>query len=63
MADEESEILEDAHSEFNRRNYEEAEKLYTKFITSCLQSRYMFVFLNNDRLANKLTPSVTSQTY
>ncbi|XP_013871157.1 tetratricopeptide repeat protein 32 [Austrofundulus limnaeus] len=39
MADEKSQILEDAYSEFNKRNYEEAEKLYTKFITSCLQSR------------------------
>ncbi|XP_037541816.1 tetratricopeptide repeat protein 32 [Nematolebias whitei] len=39
MEDEYSQILEDAHSKFNERNYKEAEELYTKFITSCLQSR------------------------
>lgn len=40
MEDEYSQTLEDAHFEFNERNYKEAEELYSKFITSCLQSRY-----------------------
>ncbi|XP_041660434.1 tetratricopeptide repeat protein 32 [Cheilinus undulatus] len=34
-----SQILERAHSEFKMQNYKQAEELYTKFITSCLQSR------------------------
>ncbi|XP_041814191.1 tetratricopeptide repeat protein 32 [Chelmon rostratus] len=37
--EENSQILENAHSEFKRQNYEQAEELYTKFIASCLQSR------------------------
>ncbi|XP_012724525.2 tetratricopeptide repeat protein 32 [Fundulus heteroclitus] len=39
MEDENSQLLENAHSEFNKRNFDQAEELYTKFITSCLQSR------------------------
>ncbi|XP_017267333.1 tetratricopeptide repeat protein 32 [Kryptolebias marmoratus] len=39
MEDETAQTLEDAHSKFNKGNYQEAEQLYTKFITSCLQSR------------------------
>ncbi len=39
MEDENSQILEHAHSEFKRQNFKEAEELYTKFISSCLKSR------------------------
>ncbi|XP_015225186.1 PREDICTED: LOW QUALITY PROTEIN: tetratricopeptide repeat protein 32 [Cyprinodon variegatus] len=39
MEGENSQLLENAHSEFNKRNFNQAEELYTKFISSCLQSR------------------------
>lgn len=39
MEEDNAKILEYAHSEFERQNYQQAEDLYTKFITSCLQSR------------------------
>lgn len=39
MEDDNSQILEHAHFEFKKQNYKEAEELYTKFISSCLQSR------------------------
>ncbi|XP_072218679.1 tetratricopeptide repeat protein 32 [Leuresthes tenuis] len=39
MEEENSQTLEDAHSEFNKRHFKQAEELYTKFISSCLQSR------------------------
>ncbi|KAM6954231.1 tetratricopeptide repeat protein 32 [Aplochiton taeniatus] len=39
MADENSKLLEHANEKFNTRNLGEAEKLYTKFITSCLKTR------------------------
>uniref|UniRef100_A0A3P8TTD7 Tetratricopeptide repeat domain 32 n=1 Tax=Amphiprion percula TaxID=161767 RepID=A0A3P8TTD7_AMPPE len=39
MEEDNSQILEDAHSEFKKRNFNQAEELYTKFISSCLQSR------------------------
>ncbi|XP_026196570.1 tetratricopeptide repeat protein 32 [Anabas testudineus] len=32
-------ILEHAHSEFKKQNHKQAEELYTKFISSCSQSR------------------------
>ncbi|KAM6915745.1 tetratricopeptide repeat protein 32 [Xenentodon cancila] len=32
-------ILENAHAEFNKLNFKQAEELYTKFISSCVQSR------------------------
>ncbi|XP_061602681.1 tetratricopeptide repeat protein 32 [Cololabis saira] len=32
-------ILENAHTEFNTLNFKQAEELYTKFISACLQSR------------------------
>lgn len=32
-------ILQNANSEFDKQNYKQAEALYTKFISSCLQSR------------------------
>lgn len=32
-------ILEHANSEFKKHNHNQAEELYTKFISSCLQSR------------------------
>ncbi|XP_047430207.1 tetratricopeptide repeat protein 32 [Mugil cephalus] len=34
-----SELLEDANYEFKNKNFKHAEELYTKFITSCVQSR------------------------
>lgn len=34
-------LLEHANSAFKMKNFIEAEKLYTRFITSCLQFRYM----------------------
>ncbi|XP_023134899.2 tetratricopeptide repeat protein 32 [Amphiprion ocellaris] len=39
MEEDNSQILEDAHSEFKKRNFNQAEELYTKFISSCLLSR------------------------
>ncbi|KAM7367778.1 hypothetical protein PAMP_014055 [Pampus punctatissimus] len=39
MAEDNSEILEQANAEFKKQNFEQAEELYTKFISSCLQSR------------------------
>ncbi|CAJ1077006.1 tetratricopeptide repeat protein 32 [Xyrichtys novacula] len=32
-------ILDQAHSEFQKQNYKEAEELYSEFISSCSQSR------------------------
>ncbi|KAJ8377734.1 hypothetical protein AAFF_G00254070 [Aldrovandia affinis] len=32
-------VLEQAHIEFNKSNFNMAEELYTKFITACLQTR------------------------
>lgn len=40
MENEDNKTLECAHSEFDKQNYQQAEDLYTKYITSCLQSRY-----------------------
>lgn len=39
MEEDISQILNNAHKEFNKQNFKEAEELYTQFITSCLQSR------------------------
>ncbi|XP_041832380.1 tetratricopeptide repeat protein 32 [Melanotaenia boesemani] len=39
MEENSSQILEEAHSEFTKRNFKQAEGLYTKLISSCLQSR------------------------
>ncbi|XP_054910320.1 tetratricopeptide repeat protein 32 [Poeciliopsis prolifica] len=39
MEDENCQLLENAHSEFNKRNFDKAEELYARFISSCLQSR------------------------
>lgn len=39
MEENNSQILENAHAEFKRENFKMAEELYTKFISSCLQSR------------------------
>ncbi|KAM3602527.1 uncharacterized protein V6R79_005759 [Siganus canaliculatus] len=38
MDDDVSQTLENAHSEFKRQNFKQAEELYSKFITLCLQS-------------------------
>lgn len=40
MADDMSQILENANGLFREQNYKHAEELYTKFITFCLHSRY-----------------------
>ncbi|XP_068199021.1 tetratricopeptide repeat protein 32 [Antennarius striatus] len=39
MEEDNSEILERAHSEFKKQNFKDAEELYTTFISSCLQPR------------------------
>ncbi|XP_043963260.1 tetratricopeptide repeat protein 32 [Gambusia affinis] len=39
MEDENCQLLENAHSEFNKRNFDKAEELYARFISSCLKSR------------------------
>ncbi|XP_042359715.1 tetratricopeptide repeat protein 32 [Plectropomus leopardus] len=39
MEEDNSQILEYAHSEFKKHNFKQAEDLYTKFISSCLQPR------------------------
>uniref|UniRef100_A0A3B3XDW0 Uncharacterized protein n=2 Tax=Poecilia mexicana TaxID=48701 RepID=A0A3B3XDW0_9TELE len=39
MEGEDSQLLENAHSEFSKRNFDKAEELYARFIASCLQSR------------------------
>ncbi|KAM8726501.1 tetratricopeptide repeat protein 32 [Acanthopagrus schlegelii] len=39
MEEDNAQLLEHAHSEFKRQNFKQAEELYTKFISSCLQSR------------------------
>ncbi|KAK5852827.1 hypothetical protein PBY51_006666 [Eleginops maclovinus] len=39
MEEDKPQILEHAHSEFKNQNFKRAEELYTKFISSCLQSR------------------------
>lgn len=44
MAEDISQILQNANCMFNEQNYKQAEELYTKFINSCLQSRYLLRF-------------------
>uniref|UniRef100_UPI0037E80AFD tetratricopeptide repeat protein 32 n=1 Tax=Semicossyphus pulcher TaxID=241346 RepID=UPI0037E80AFD len=39
MEEDNSKILEQAHAEFKIQNFKQAEEMYTKFISSCLQSR------------------------
>ncbi|XP_071324032.1 tetratricopeptide repeat protein 32 [Trachinotus anak] len=39
MEEDNSQILEHANSEFKKKNFKQAEELYTKFISSCLKSR------------------------
>lgn len=50
MAEDITPIFQNANSKFNERNFEQAEELYTKFITSCLQSRYFCTFDGTCRL-------------
>lgn len=38
-------ILEYAHSEFKKQHFKRAEELYTKFISSCAQLRYRYVYV------------------
>lgn len=45
MEENNSQILENAHAEFKRENFKMAEELYTKFISSWLQSRYRHFIL------------------
>lgn len=52
MEDENCQLLENAHSEFNKRNFDKADELYARLISSCLQSRYYFAFQD---MSNKLT--------
>lgn len=44
MAEDISQILQNANCMFNEQSYKQAEELYTKFITSCLRSRYVCTF-------------------
>lgn len=39
MEEDNSQMLQHANSEFKKKNFKEAEELYTKFISSCLKSR------------------------
>uniref|UniRef100_A0A4W6F2Y3 Tetratricopeptide repeat domain 32 n=1 Tax=Lates calcarifer TaxID=8187 RepID=A0A4W6F2Y3_LATCA len=39
MEEANSQILDHANSEFKKKNFKQAEELYTEFISSCLQSR------------------------
>ncbi|KAM3861444.1 tetratricopeptide repeat protein 32 [Diretmus argenteus] len=39
MEEDISQILQHAHSEFKRQNFKQAEELYTKYISSCGQTR------------------------
>ncbi|AWP20160.1 putative tetratricopeptide repeat protein 32 [Scophthalmus maximus] len=39
MEEDNYQILEHANSEFEQKNFKQAEELYTQFISSCLQSR------------------------
>ncbi|GAA6228833.1 tetratricopeptide repeat protein 32 [Lates japonicus] len=39
MEEDNSQILHYANSEFKKKNFKQAEELYTEFISSCLQSR------------------------
>ncbi|KAM4600858.1 tetratricopeptide repeat protein 32 [Polymixia lowei] len=39
MEEENFQTLEHANTEFNKHNFKQAEELYTKFISSCLQKR------------------------
>ncbi|KAM9840080.1 tetratricopeptide repeat protein 32 [Aulostomus maculatus] len=39
MAEDNSEVFQYASVEFNKQNFKQAEELYTKFISSCTQSR------------------------
>ncbi|XP_045916903.1 tetratricopeptide repeat protein 32 isoform X2 [Micropterus dolomieu] len=39
MEEDTSQIFEYAHSEFKKQNFKRADELYTKFISSCVQSR------------------------
>lgn len=47
MAEDISQIFQNANSKFNEQNYKQAEELFTKYITSCLQSRYFCTFLKD----------------
>ncbi|TWW68694.1 tetratricopeptide repeat protein 32 [Takifugu rubripes] len=53
MAEDISHIFKNANSKFNEQNYEQAEELFTKYITSCLQSR--------DCEANKLATAYNNR--
>lgn len=44
MAEDINQIFQNANSKFNEQSFEQAEKLYTQFITSCLHSRYFCTF-------------------
>lgn len=46
MAEDISQIFQNANSKFDEQNYKQAEELFTKYITSCLQSRYFCTFLS-----------------
>lgn len=54
MEEENSQILENAQTEFNKRNFKEAEELYTRFISSCLQSRYCLSSCRGEELNQPL---------
>lgn len=47
MAEDICQIFQNANSKFKEQNYEQAEELFTKYITSCVQSRYFCTFLKD----------------
>lgn len=44
MAEEALRVFHCANAELKKQNYLEAEELYTKFISSCIESRYYLCF-------------------
>lgn len=51
MEDNNYKLLEDANAEFKRENFKIAEELYTKLISSCLQTRYSLLEALNQPVA------------
>lgn len=58
MDEDSLQLLENAHTEFNTRNFKSAEDLYSKFISSCSRSRYYFTILWCFKPANLWTEPV-----
>lgn len=61
MAEDISQIFQNANSKFNEQNYAQAEELFTKYIMSCLQSRYFCTFLKDTSVSLVMFEPVTCQ--